>query len=188
MASGVIFVVFVILFLVSIAIILIGTLILTSVKPDRVEQKVLRNSQQNIVNQFRWTFPVQPVLAQRFAPTQYSLKLPVSQARYNRFRRRPSRSLNPYRFDTYVMPSAPEVQNLAQKLMRLGQPRNFMAYELLCFTLAFVQQGINYTHDVSPKTGEIVEYPKYPIETLAEQTGDCEDQAILIAWLFCISN
>ena len=36
---------------------------------------------------------------------------------------------------------------------------------------------------VDPKTGQIIEYPKYPLETLMEQTGDCEDQAILLASL-----
>jgi transglutaminase-like putative cysteine protease len=180
MALGAMFMILGMLFFVVIVAVFAGALILT---PARSSQKEQRVQQPDLVRQYRWIFPAQPQLAQRFAPAQYSLNLSINQTRYNRYRRHTTRSLSPYRFDRYVMPSAPEVQKLAQKLSQLGQAQNFMAYELLCFTLAFVQQGVGYTHDVSPETGEIVEFPKYPIETLAEQTGDCEDQAILMASL-----
>jgi len=41
-------------------------------------------------------------------------------------------------------------------------------------TLAFVQGVIRYEEDPLNQ-----EYPKYPLETLADQTGDCEDTSIL---------
>ena len=183
MAFVAVFIILGIIVFVSVTVILTGTITLVSAKPGQKEQQIPFNAQQEVVKQFRWVFPIQLQPEQRFAPTRYSLKLSISQKRYDQCRRQMARNLSPYHFDSYVMPSTPEIQNLAQKLMRLSQPQNFMAYELLCFTLAFVQQGINYAHDVSPQTGEIVEYPKYPIETLTEQTGDCEDQAILMASL-----
>ena len=181
MALGIVLIIWGALFLASIVIVLAGGLL--PLKSRQKEQSAPGQSQEEMVKQFHWTFPVQPEPVQRFAPARYSLKLPVSRARYQRCRQQVSRNLSPYRFDSYVMPSAPEVCKLAHKLRQMGRRRDFMAYDLLCFTLAFVQQGINYAHDVSSTTGEIVEYPKYPIETLAEQTGDCEDQAILMASL-----
>jgi chitodextrinase len=42
----------------------------------------------------------------------------------------------------------------------------------------FVQGAIDYTYDRSG-----FEYPRYPIETLVDETGDCEDTAILYASL-----
>jgi len=44
--------------------------------------------------------------------------------------------------------------------------------------LAFVQMGIAYVPDPG-----LFEYPKYPVETLADEGGDCEDTAILYASL-----
>jgi len=41
-------------------------------------------------------------------------------------------------------------------------------------TLAFVQGVIRYEQDPANQ-----EYPKYPLETLADRTGDCEDTSIL---------
>jgi len=48
--------------------------------------------------------------------------------------------------------------------------------------VAFVQ-SVEYADDIDPVTGERTEYPKYPVETLADGTGDCEDTAILTAAL-----
>lgn len=45
----------------------------------------------------------------------------------------------------------------------------------------FVQDAIEYQYD-SDTTGED-EYPRYPIETLYERQGDCEDTSILMAAL-----
>jgi hypothetical protein len=72
---------------------------------------------------------------------------------------------------------------LADKLLGLGRARGYQAYEQLCLTLAFVQQSIRYVSDGVSRDRQLIEYPKYPIETLMEQKGDCEDQAILAASL-----
>jgi len=44
--------------------------------------------------------------------------------------------------------------------------------------LAFVQTGIAYQSDPG-----VFEYPRYPVETLVDEVGDCEDTAILYASL-----
>jgi transglutaminase-like putative cysteine protease len=137
----------------------------------------------DIVKKYSWIFPVRNEVQQRLPPARFSLKLSISQPRYNQYRQQPRRELNPYRFDTYVTLSMPEVKLLANKLLQLGQNQGYHAYDQLCFTLAFIQQSIRYAHDRSPKTGRIIEYPKYPLETLMDERGDCEDQAILLAAL-----
>lgn len=45
----------------------------------------------------------------------------------------------------------------------------------------FVQDTIEYQYDLD--TTGVEEYPRYPIETLYEQQGDCEDTSILMAAL-----
>jgi hypothetical protein len=50
---------------------------------------------------------------------------------------------------------------------------------------AFVQQNITYTKD--PYNNGF-DYPKYPIETLVEKKGDCEDSAILLVALLKLFN
>ncbi len=49
------------------------------------------------------------------------------------------------------------------------------AYE----AINFVQRAITYAYDYD--NGKRAEYPKYPIETLYEGKGDCEDTTILLA-------
>jgi hypothetical protein len=48
--------------------------------------------------------------------------------------------------------------------------------------VSFVQ-SIVYKDDIDPVTKQLTEYGKYPIETLADGNGDCEDTAILTATL-----
>lgn len=52
--------------------------------------------------------------------------------------------------------------------------------EKINFIASFVQ-GIEYKTD--DQENETYEYPRYPLETLKEKRGDCEDKAILIAAL-----
>ena len=51
-------------------------------------------------------------------------------------------------------------------------------YDIADNALAFVQNIVVYAPDPSG-----VEYPRYPVETLAERIGDCEDSSILYASL-----
>lgn len=51
-------------------------------------------------------------------------------------------------------------------------------YDTVECAFNFVQAAINYAYDPA-----WYEYPKYPIETLVDETGDCEDTAILYASL-----
>jgi predicted transglutaminase-like cysteine proteinase len=78
--------------------------------------------------------------------------------------------------DTYVQSLAKELNNTSNQL-------NYGAFDKVSFILAFVQ-SLPYTSD-SVTTGHD-EYPRFPIETLVDDGGDCEDSAILFASLTLI--
>lgn len=131
---------------------------------------------------YTWEFPTRPGFGRRMPGARFFMELPFNQQRYMEYHQRP-RELNPHEFDTYVTVSIPEVEALAAQLRQMAQAQHYSAYDQLCNTLAFVQQTICYTDDLSPQTGKLIEYPKYPLETLVEKKGDCEDQSILAAAL-----
>lgn len=70
-----------------------------------------------------------------------------------------------------------DIKNLAQKLLNLAEEQNFNDSETVNFILSFVQQNIDYKEDMDSRGVE--EYWKYPLETLYEKNGDCEDSSTL---------
>lgn len=148
----------------------------------RLASSRVRQPERHAAKRYRWTFPVRAGTLPHLSRSRFSVTLSINRLRYKQYRQR-QRELNPYLFDTYVTLTTPEVKMLAAKLRSLGQALGYPPYEQFCLTLAFVQQAIRYAEDLSPITNQIIEYPKYPLETLLEQCGDCEDQAILLAAL-----
>ncbi len=72
------------------------------------------------------------------------------------------------------------IDSVAQEIRDNAQQEGFDEYEMVSFAIAFVQ-SLTYTSD-STSTG-YDEYPRYPVETLVDDGGDCEDTAILAASL-----
>jgi len=72
------------------------------------------------------------------------------------------------------------IKSLAQKLMDITTQMGYNDYDKVSFVLAFVQ-NLRYTSDLV--TTGYDEYPRFPIETLVDEGGDCEDTAILFATL-----
>jgi hypothetical protein len=70
------------------------------------------------------------------------------------------------------------IQSLTDKLTQISNEQGFSEYEKVSFTLAFVQ-SLPYTSD-DVTTGHD-EYPRFPVETLVDNGGDCEDTSILFA-------
>ncbi len=56
---------------------------------------------------------------------------------------------------------------------------DYSDYEMVMEAINFVQKNIEYRGDMETKG--VVEYPKYPIETLFDGCGDCEDTSVLLA-------
>jgi len=72
------------------------------------------------------------------------------------------------------------IKQLVKIIENSAVERGFDEYQIVEFTIAFVQ-SLPYT--VDSVTSPFDEYPRYPIETLVDSSGDCEDTSILLASL-----
>jgi transglutaminase-like putative cysteine protease len=78
----------------------------------------------------------------------------------------------------FVIPNDTIVVDLADKLNMIANESSFDREQTANLALAFCQY-LNYSYDFD-STG-VDEYWRYPVETLFDKTGDCEDKAILFA-------
>jgi predicted transglutaminase-like cysteine proteinase len=115
---------------------------------------------------FTWTY----------AGRSWTTVVSVSVDRYRFFRTQP-RLLGHANYTGYITDTRDDadLQRLISQVGQLAADANLDAWERLNFVIAFVQ-SIPYV----PEAGE---YPRYPLETLYEQQGDCEDLSILTAAL-----
>lgn len=74
------------------------------------------------------------------------------------------------------------LHTLIGMLKDAGESKTFTARNDYRNVVAFVQ-AIQYTTDLDPASSQKTDYWQYPIETLADGNGDCEDHAILAAAL-----
>lgn len=154
----------------------VSTIPLVGVAPEPPPSPVVTDS--DIHKRFTWRFTRRPYLPST-SPVEFAVELDISRARYEECQKEP-RELDPLSWDKYVVAPLPEIQVLASRLAELHIRRRYSTFDQAANVLAFAQQCVKYTQDLSPE-GEPVEYPKYPIESLVEEAGDCEDQAILAA-------
>ncbi|MDH7508591.1 MAG: hypothetical protein QHH00_04240 [Methanomassiliicoccales archaeon] len=83
-------------------------------------------------------------------------------------------------YASYVISNDPVIYQLAYKLNNMAEKEGYENTLKAEFVLAFVQ-SLPYFYDNESKG--VVEYPRYPIETLVDNGGDCEDTAILFVSL-----
>ncbi len=109
-----------------------------------------------------------------YAGVNRSLQISIPASLYDDYRSQP-RDVYPYRdYDEYVLDPLDDgiMRQIAQALS-LGD-----YYATVENALAFVQKCVIYKPDPG-----VFEYPRYPVETLVDEVGDCEDSAILYASL-----
>jgi len=83
------------------------------------------------------------------------------------------------RYDVYVVDgTTPDIDRAAAALHEISDGSRYSTYEEVSSILAFVQ-AIPYASDV--ESAGAGEYWRFPIETLYDQVGDCEDSTILAA-------
>ena len=75
------------------------------------------------------------------------------------------------------------LQEIAKTLKVDADELGYKGLKLAEYLTAFVQQNIVYTKD---PYNNGYDYPKFPVETLMEKKGDCEDSAILLVTLLKI--
>lgn len=84
-------------------------------------------------------------------------------------------------FAPYIVDgTTPDIDRAALALHGLVRERRYSTYEEVSLALSFVQ-AIRYSLDID-SVGQH-DYWRYPIETLYDETGDCEDTTILAAAL-----
>lgn len=80
-------------------------------------------------------------------------------------------------YASYVISDDQSVNEVAYKLNHIAvEELRLSSYKKAEFILAFVQ-SMKYMLD--NQTKGMIEYPRYPVETLVDGGGDCEDSAIL---------
>ena len=108
--------------------------------------------------------------------SHWKIEMGISQSRYDSSRAE-DRLINVQDWHAYIERDMPEIRVLAAHFQNIHLQRDWCTFDQASNVLAFVQQSIPYSED--EKTSPKPEWPRYPIETLFDRTGDCEDVAIL---------
>jgi hypothetical protein len=105
----------------------------------------------------------------------WMLRIPVSI--YDYFREIPRSDTNDY--SIYVTHPMDDkcIDKLAAEINRIAEKFSFDDRDKIHFVSTFVQ---NFQYTLDSETTLYEDYPRYPIETLIDMGGDCEDTAILL--------
>ena len=93
-------------------------------------------------------------------------------------------ALNTTYLQYFLTPDDKYLRELAFNLRNISRNEYFDNLSEINFILSFVQETVGYEDDYT--TTGYVDYYKFPIETLYERGGDCEDKSILLATLLHI--
>jgi hypothetical protein len=77
----------------------------------------------------------------------------------------------------YAEKPSNELDQVVSQMAYFHKQGNFSVYDQAQNVLSFVQSFIAYRSDI--ETTGFMDYPRYPLETLWDRVGDCEDVAIL---------
>jgi len=120
--------------------------------------------------------------------SRWTWELQIPKSLYNSYQEVSAFDRNKYGvggYDFLVTTQDPYVEAVANKLHEAAVKEGYEAYDEVSFVLAFVQ-SLPYTSD--SVTTIYDEYPRFPLETLVDDGGDCEDTSILFATIVVILN
>jgi hypothetical protein len=126
----------------------------------------------------RWLNPNDRQYAWSYDGHDWEWILSLSDSTYSYYRELSHSVSYPSDYARFVTMNEDYVIAIANTLNGKASQMEYDSYETASFILAFVQ-SLPYTVD-SETTG-CTEYPRYPIETLWDNGGDCEDTSILLA-------
>lgn len=116
-----------------------------------------------------------------------SASVQISLAHLAHFRARQRYYIPPWEnFLEYPRTVTRDVHQLASTLRKLSSERQLYSVEEITNVACFVQQAIPYSYDRDSAPNHEEEYPRYPIETLYDKTGDCECKSFLLAALLLV--
>lgn len=115
-----------------------------------------------------------------YADITWNWDMKISEALFRYYKAIPRAKTDNYSiYVTYKQDDA-MMKEAAQEILRAAQSVNLNRLETAELTATFVQ-SLMYTEDI--KTTGFEEYPRYPVETLVDNCGDCEDKSALLASL-----
>lgn len=122
--------------------------------------------------EYKWDYPL------GFMTWTYSLPIPVEAVDLYKSIDRS----NIYGYSYYVTHKEDDeyLNSLAQVFVNTAEKNGYSEWDLISLVVSFVQSLKYVPDDIG--TG-YDEYPKFPLETLYDQGGDCEDSSILLASL-----
>ncbi|MCK9592588.1 MAG: hypothetical protein M0Q91_11330 [Methanoregula sp.] len=129
-------------------------------------------SGETITRSYRWNY-------QR---TAFSWKLTIPKSLYDYYKAQPHDRAKSTTYKEYAISSRdkPYLDSIIKKLKETGKSKGYSESDNVMNVIAFVQ-SLPYFKDSTSTTYD--EYPRYPVETLVDNGGDCEDTAILTAAL-----
>lgn len=104
----------------------------------------------------------------------FEVSIEVDQTNYKNLA---SRERHNGQYHLYAEEKSSELDQLMNEFKRIQWQYNWDSFDQASNVLSFVQSFISYRYDKDTKFVE--EYPRYPLETLWDRVGDCEDFAIL---------
>jgi len=137
--------------------------------------KTINENDQIIEKEFQWQFSPKGSKKEY----TYNLKLFFDKTRYKRYCEM-ARNIPLQQYNLYAQEDMPEINDLVLEFQKIfSQHKNWSTLSKSQCILKFVQTAVTYHYDIDSKGQS--EWPRYPIETLLEGKGDCEDVAILCA-------
>ncbi len=140
--------------------------------PDKYDI-VPKGKGRNVVKYLSWTYKT---------PWKWEVTIPIDVISYYEKVKRPKWRGNYSYFAKFIDANDTGIQKLAEGLAgaiqtKENKKRPWTYYEEVMFVVRMVQ-SLRYTDD---KLTGFDDYTKYPMQTINDGTGDCEDMAILAA-------
>ena len=129
-------------------------------------------SSETISRTYRWNYK----------GSSYSWKVSIPKSLYDYYKAQPHDHSKLTTYKQYAISSKDKayLDAMITKFKESGKKKGYSESENIMNVIAFVQALPYFKDDVSTPYDE---YPRYPIETLVDNGGDCEDTAILTAAL-----
>lgn len=110
--------------------------------------------------------------------TRFWTKVTINKSDYEKYRKEP-RKYNPSEYIYYINESynRKTCKSIADAILQAAESQGYTKSQTVHEAIRFVQ-SIPYKTDIE-STGQR-EFPKYPIETIYDDNGDCEDLSILL--------
>ncbi|WP_227020121.1 hypothetical protein [Sinanaerobacter chloroacetimidivorans] len=126
--------------------------------------------QELIEKNFTWTY----------GDRQWSYMMKIPKSACDFYKTVDRQEISNYSY--YVKDTADDkyLEALVEEFKSAAEKENYSEYDIINNIICFVQ-NLNYVSDIVGTGYD--EYPKFPLETLADEGGDCEDSAILLASL-----